>query len=176
MLIKICLLLRLSTFSLYSLPKLTPLSKMCNQATPLHSLNPQLLSILQILLEPQIFQCSDHLCVLIPPLPFIYTHNKTHSSILGCEAMCCTTINCSDQEHHRNNKKTESWGDPPSAHLCEKPHFPAACPSCQLRQEAAALCRWICSPGTLEQPFECHRALGGSAEPRVGDGQAPPRS
>lgn len=30
-----------------------------------------------------------------------------HSSILRWEAMCCTVINHSNQEHHRNNKKTE---------------------------------------------------------------------
>lgn len=37
------------------------------------------------------------------------------------------------------------WGDHRSAH-CEMPHFQAACPSCQLKQEAPVLCRWVCSP------------------------------
>lgn len=82
---------------------MSPLSKKHNQGSPLQSYNPQLLRILQILLEPQVFQCSDHLWMLIPPLPCFYTYSKTHSSILRCQAKCCTIINHSNQEHHRNN-------------------------------------------------------------------------
>lgn len=112
--------------------------------------------------------------MLTPPLPCVYTCSKTHRPILRCEAVCCTIINYSNQEPHRNNKTAELWGDCPSAHLCEMPHFQAACPPCQLKQEAAALCRWICSPWHAREPFELCRALGGFAKSGVGDVQMPP--
>lgn len=57
------------TKSFHIFTKLSPLPKMRNQASPWHSDNSQLLSILSILLELENFQGSDHLWIGNPPFP-----------------------------------------------------------------------------------------------------------